>query len=98
MNKFEQLGLSESLLKAILDLGFENPTEVQEKAIPYYWKRDTDMVALAQTGTGKTAAFGFPVIQKIDANNRNQSINFISNTRTLFADYQQIKTTQIRKN
>jgi hypothetical protein len=39
MNKFEQLGLSESLLKAILDLGFENPTEVQEKAIPYYWKR-----------------------------------------------------------
>jgi ATP-dependent RNA helicase DeaD len=45
------------------------------------------MVALAQTGTGKTAAFGFPVIQKIDAN-RNTSINFISNTRTLFADYQ----------
>jgi ATP-dependent RNA helicase DeaD len=64
MNKFEQLGLSESLLKAILDLGFENPTEVQEKAIPYYWKRDTDMVALAQTGTGK-AAFGFQLFRKL---------------------------------
>ena len=66
MNKFEQLGLSESLLKAILDLGFESPTEVQEKAIPLLLEKDTDMVALAQTGTGKTAAFGFPVIQKID--------------------------------
>jgi ATP-dependent RNA helicase DeaD len=51
MNKFEQLGLSESL-KAILDLGFENPTEVQEKAI-LLLEKDTDMVALAQTGTGK---------------------------------------------
>jgi ATP-dependent RNA helicase DeaD len=51
MNKFEQLGLSESLLKAILDLGFENPTR-REKAIPLLEKK-TDMVALAQTGTGK---------------------------------------------
>jgi ATP-dependent RNA helicase DeaD len=51
MNKFEQLGLSESLLKAILDLGFENPTEVQEKR--FIIGKDTDMVALAQTGTGK---------------------------------------------
>lgn len=65
MNKFEQLGLSESLLKAILDLGFENPTEVQEKAIPLLLEKDTDMVALAQTGTGKTAAFGFPLIRKL---------------------------------
>jgi ATP-dependent RNA helicase DeaD len=64
MNKFEQLGLSESLLKAILDLGFENPTEVQEKAIPIIGK-DTDMVALAQTGTGKTAAFGFQLFRKL---------------------------------
>jgi ATP-dependent RNA helicase DeaD len=52
MNKFEQLGLSESLLKAILDLGFENPTEVQESD-SLLEKKDTDMVALAQTGTGK---------------------------------------------
>ena len=83
MNKFEQLGLSESLLKAILDLGFENPTEVQEKAIPLLLEQDTDLVALAQTGTGKTAAFGFPVIQKIDANNRNTQALILSPTREL---------------
>jgi ATP-dependent RNA helicase DeaD len=83
MNKFEQLGLSESLLKAILDLGFENPTEVQEKAIPLLLEKDTDMVALAQTGTGKTAAFGFPVIQKIDASNRNTQALILSPTREL---------------
>ena len=83
MNKFEQLGLSESLLKAILDLGFESPTEVQEKAIPLLLEKDTDMVALAQTGTGKTAAFGFPLIQKIDANNRNTQALVLSPTREL---------------
>ena len=83
MNKFEQLGLSESLLKAILDLGFENPTEVQEKAIPLLLEKDIDLVALAQTGTGKTAAFGFPVIQKIDANNRNTQALILSPTREL---------------
>jgi ATP-dependent RNA helicase DeaD len=66
MNKFEQLGLNESLLLAIKDLGFENPSEVQEKAIPVLLEQNTDLVALAQTGTGKTAAFGFPLIQKID--------------------------------
>ena len=78
MNKFEQLGLSESLQRAIIDLGFENPTEVQEKAIPLLLEQDTDLVALAQTGTGKTAAFGFPVIQKIDANNRNTQALILS--------------------
>ncbi|MFL9832336.1 DEAD/DEAH box helicase [Flavobacterium sp. ST-87] len=83
MNKFEQLGLSESLLKAILDLGFENPSEVQEKAIPLLLEKDTDLVALAQTGTGKTAAFGFPVIQKIDADNRNTQALILSPTREL---------------
>ena len=83
MNKFEQLGLSESLLKAIKDLGFENPSEVQEKAIPLLLEKNTDMVALAQTGTGKTAAFGFPVIQKIDADNRNTQALILSPTREL---------------
>jgi ATP-dependent RNA helicase DeaD len=83
MNKFEQLGLSESLQRAIIDLGFENPTEVQEKAIPLLLEQDTDLVALAQTGTGKTAAFGFPVIQKIDANNRNTQALILSPTREL---------------
>lgn len=83
MNKFEQLGLNESLLKAILDLGFENPSEVQEKAIPLLLEKDTDMVALAQTGTGKTAAFGFPLIQKIDADNKNTQALVLSPTREL---------------
>ncbi len=83
MNKFEQLGLSESLQRAILDLGFENPTDVQEKAIPLLLEKDTDLVALAQTGTGKTAAFGFPLIQKIDPSNRNTQALILSPTREL---------------
>ena len=83
MNKFEQLGLNESLLLAIKDLGFENPSEVQEKAIPLLLEKDTDIVALAQTGTGKTAAFGFPVIQKIDAENRDTQALILSPTREL---------------
>lgn len=83
MNKFEQLGLNESLLRAIKDLGFENPSEVQEKAIPVLLEQNTDLVALAQTGTGKTAAFGFPLIQKIDAENRNTQALILSPTREL---------------
>ncbi len=65
MTKFEALGLQKSLLDAITDLGFETPSEVQEKAIPILLESETDLVALAQTGTGKTAAFGFPLIQKL---------------------------------
>jgi ATP-dependent RNA helicase DeaD len=61
MNKFEQLGLSESLLKAILDLGFENPTEVQES--DSIIGKDTDMVALAQTGTGKRQHLDFQLFR-----------------------------------
>jgi len=83
MNKFELLGLSEPLLKAITDLGFETPSEVQEKAIPLLLEKDTDMVALAQTGTGKTAAFGFPLIQKIDPENKNTQALILSPTREL---------------
>jgi ATP-dependent RNA helicase DeaD len=83
MNKFEQLGLNESLLKAISDLGFETPSEVQEKAIPLLLEDDTDIVALAQTGTGKTAAFGFPLIQKIDPFNKQTQVLILSPTREL---------------
>jgi ATP-dependent RNA helicase DeaD len=75
--------LNESLLLAIKDLGFENPSEVQEKAIPVLLEQNTDLVALAQTGTGKTAAFGFPLIQKIDAENRNTQALILSPTREL---------------
>ena len=83
MNKFEQLGLNESLLLAIKDLGFENPSEVQLKAIPVLLEQNTDLVALAQTGTGKTAAFGFPLIQKIDAEDRSTQALILSPTREL---------------
>lgn len=83
MNKFEQLGLNESLLLAIKDLGFENPSEVQEKAIPVLLEKNTDLVALAQTGTGKTAAFGFPAIQKINVEDRNTQVLILSPTREL---------------
>lgn len=83
MNKFEQLGLNPSILKAVEEMGFESPSEVQEKAIPVLLKEDTDMVALAQTGTGKTAAFGFPLIQKINANNKHTQALILSPTREL---------------
>jgi ATP-dependent RNA helicase DeaD len=83
MSKFESLGLQKSLLSAITDLGFENPSEVQEKAIPILLEDETDLVALAQTGTGKTAAFGFPLIQKIDAASRTTQGLILSPTREL---------------
>ena len=83
MSKFESLGLQKSLLSAITDLGFENPSEVQEKAIPILIESETDLVALAQTGTGKTAAFGFPLIQKIDAASRTTQGLILSPTREL---------------
>ena len=62
---FEELGVREDLLKAIGEMGFESPMPVQEKVIPHLLHEDGDVVALAQTGTGKTAAFGLPVIQRI---------------------------------
>ncbi|MDR0229186.1 MAG: DEAD/DEAH box helicase [Flavobacteriaceae bacterium] len=83
MNNFEQLGLNESLLAAINDLGFENPSEIQQKAIPLLLEKNTDIVALAQTGTGKTAAFGFPLIQKIDLSKKNTQALILSPTREL---------------
>ncbi|RAJ07408.1 DEAD/DEAH box helicase [Arenibacter echinorum] len=83
MTKFEALGLKKSLLDAISDLGFESPSEVQEKAIPILLESETDLVALAQTGTGKTAAFGFPLIQKIDSESRTTQGLILSPTREL---------------
>ena len=83
MTKFEALGLQKSLLDAITDLGFETPSEVQEKAIPILLESETDLVALAQTGTGKTAAFGFPLIQKIDSESRTTQGLILSPTREL---------------
>ena len=83
MNKFAALGLEENLLKAIEDMGFTTPSEVQEKAIPILLDKDTDMVSLAQTGTGKTAAFGFPMLQKINIDSRTTQGLILSPTREL---------------
>jgi ATP-dependent RNA helicase DeaD len=83
MNTFQDLGLNEDLLHAITDLGFETPSDVQAKSIPILLEKDTDLVALAQTGTGKTAAFGFPMLQKIDINSRTTQGLILSPTREL---------------
>ncbi len=83
MNSFKQLGLNEPILKAVADMGFETPSEIQEKAIPALLSDNIDLVALAQTGTGKTAAFGFPLLQKIDVENRQTQGLILSPTREL---------------
>ncbi len=83
MSTFQELGLNEELLKGISDLGFETPSEVQEKSIPILLNEETDLVALAQTGTGKTAAFGFPMLQKIDVSSRTTQGLILSPTREL---------------
>ncbi|WP_299155008.1 DEAD/DEAH box helicase [uncultured Christiangramia sp.] len=83
MNAFQALGLDADLLQAINDMGFETPSEVQEKSIPILLSQETDLVSLAQTGTGKTAAFGFPLIQKIDSNSKKTQALILSPTREL---------------
>ncbi|GAA3599848.1 DEAD/DEAH box helicase [Flavivirga amylovorans] len=83
MSTFQELGLNDDLLHAITDLGFIKPSEVQEKAIPILLESETDLVALAQTGTGKTAAFGFPMLEKIDVNSRTTQGLILSPTREL---------------
>ena len=83
MNKFEQLGLNAEIVNAVSDMGFEAPSDVQEKAIPILLQEETDLVALAQTGTGKTAAFGFPLLQKINADSKQTQGLILSPTREL---------------
>ena len=83
MTAFKALGLDEQLLQAITDMGFHTPSEVQEQAIPILLENETDLVALAQTGTGKTAAFGFPMLQKINIDSRTTQGLILSPTREL---------------
>ena len=83
MTTFKSLGLNAELLKAVEKLGFETPTDVQDKVIPILLEQDTDLVALAQTGTGKTAAFGFPMLQRIDSTNKRTQGLILSPTREL---------------
>lgn len=83
MTNFTDLGLNEALLRAVADMGFETPSEVQIKTIPILLNKETDLVSLAQTGTGKTAAFGFPLIQKIDPKSKVTQGLILSPTREL---------------
>lgn len=83
MKTFEELGVSEEIRRAIAELGFESPMPVQEEVIPYLLGNKNDVVALAQTGTGKTAAYGIPVLQKIDPSDRSTQALILSPTREL---------------
>ena len=83
MKTFEELGVSPEIRKAIEEMGYENPMPVQEEVIPYLLGNGNDVVALAQTGTGKTAAFGLPLIQKIDVSRRVPQALILCPTREL---------------
>jgi len=83
MTTFKDLGLNENIIKALTDLGYENPTEIQEKAIPQVIASKQDLKAFAQTGTGKTAAFSLPILEQIDSNSKNTQAIILSPTREL---------------
>lgn len=83
MKSFEELGLQESLLEAIKELGFEYPMPIQEEVIPFLLEGNRDVVALAQTGTGKTAAFGLPLLQKLDMSDLRPQALILCPTREL---------------
>ncbi len=83
MKSFDALGLSEQVVKTITEMGFETPTPIQEQAIPILLKGDTDLVGLAQTGTGKTAAFGLPLIELVDSGNKTTQALIVAPTREL---------------
>lgn len=83
MTSFNNLGLSPELVRAVSELGFETPTPIQLQTIPIILEESTDLVALAQTGTGKTAAFGLPVLNRIDCSKKHVQALILSPTREL---------------
>src|SRR6476646_11630416 len=83
MSTFEELGLQENLLKSVGELGFTQPTPIQEKAIPVLLSGTKDLVGLAQTGTGKTAAFGLPLLQLVESKDRFPQALIVCPTREL---------------
>ena len=83
MNTFLNLGIEKHLLNAINDLGFETPSEIQQKTIPKLLSTECDLVALAQTGTGKTAAFGLPLLHLTDVNDKSIQSLILCPTREL---------------
>ena len=83
MDSFDTLGLSAPILKAIGQLGFETPTDIQSQAIPHLLEGDRDFIGLAQTGTGKTAAFGLPLLDHLDPSDDNVQALILAPTREL---------------
>src|ERR1700712_5482513 len=83
MTTFEELGLAEPLVRVTSELGFVNPTQIQEKAIPVLLSGTKDLVGLAQTGTGKTAAFGLPLLQLINSEEKYPQALVVCPTREL---------------
>jgi len=83
MQKFEDSGLNPEIIRAVKELNFENLTPIQEKTIPHMLSNNNDLVALAQTGSGKTAAFGLPIIEKIDIKSKTTQALILSPTREL---------------
>ena len=88
MSTFDALGIQKEFVKSIKELGIKVPTEIQERTIPILLEKKTDFIGLAQTGTGKTAAFGLPILQDIDPNKDAIQALILSPTRELV---QQIK-------
>ena len=83
MKTFEEIGVSEEIRRAIAEMGYETPMPVQEEVIPYLLGVGNDVIALAQTGTGKTAAYGLPVLQKVRPDDRSTQAVILSPTREL---------------
>ncbi len=83
MSSFEKLGLSEPVLKVLEEMGFETPTAIQEQSIPQLLTADRDFIGLAQTGTGKTAAFGIPLIELVDPAHKATQALVVAPTREL---------------
>ncbi len=81
--KFDEMGLAPEVVKAIGELGFETPTPIQEKCIPFIYQNSDDLIANAQTGTGKTAAFGLPIVGLLDPKDKNVQALILSPTREL---------------
>ncbi len=100
MITFKQLGLSNEILNAMADLGFENPTEIQEQAISSLMQEQRDFIGLANTGTGKTAAFGVPLLENIDTSNNDTQALVLAPTRELgqqIAEQLQLFAQHLRK-
>ncbi|MFC2109623.1 DEAD/DEAH box helicase [Bacteroidota bacterium] len=83
MSTFKELGLNDEILQALTDLGYETPSEIQEKAVPQVISSKTDLKAFAQTGTGKTAAFSLPILQLLDTKSKDTQAIILSPTREL---------------